>query len=96
MLHLEITEAVLIHCNIINNDYQHDSRVLHTFAPDKSFGQLLDITPKKIIFLKTFNLEPRYSIEPRDLDMDFCLYAAKNMGKNIRKSVSKNLTNKYI
>ena len=66
MPHLEITEAVLVHCNIINNDYQHDSRVLHTFDPDKSFGELLDISPKKIIFLKTFNLEPRYSIEPRD------------------------------
>ena len=28
--HLEITEVVLIHCNIVNNDYQQDSRVLHT------------------------------------------------------------------
>ena len=34
---LEITEVVLIHCNIVNNDYQQDSRVLYTFAPDKSF-----------------------------------------------------------
>ena len=53
--HLEITEVVLIHCNIVNNDYQQDSRVLHTFVPNKSFGQLLDISPKKFIFLKTFN-----------------------------------------
>ena len=37
---LEITEVVLVHCNIINNDYQQDSRVLYTFAPSKSFGQL--------------------------------------------------------
>ena len=29
--HLEITEVVLVHCNIVNNDYQQDSRVLHTF-----------------------------------------------------------------
>ena len=42
--HLEITEVVLIRCNIINNDYQQDSRVLYTFAPNKSFGQLLDIS----------------------------------------------------
>ena len=37
---LEIAEVVLVHCNIINNDYQQDSRVLYTFAPSKSFGQL--------------------------------------------------------
>ena len=40
---LEITEVVLIHCNIVNNDYQQDSRVLYTFVPNKSFGQLSDI-----------------------------------------------------
>ena len=56
----EITEVVLIHCNIINNDYQQDSRVLHTFAPNKTFGQILDISPKYFIFLKTFNLEFSY------------------------------------
>ena len=35
MPHLEITEVVLIHCNIVNNDYQQDSRVLYTFVPNK-------------------------------------------------------------
>ena len=50
VLHLEITEVVLIHCNIVKNDYQQDSRVLYTFIPNKSFGQLLDISTKKIIF----------------------------------------------
>ena len=40
LLHLKITEALLIHCKIVNNDYQQDSRVLYTFAPNKSFGQL--------------------------------------------------------
>ena len=39
---LEINEVVLIHCNIVNNNYQQDSRVLYKFVPDKSFGQLLD------------------------------------------------------
>ena len=53
--HLEITEVVLIHCNIVNNDYQQDSRVLYTFLPNKLFGQLLDISPKNFIFLKPFN-----------------------------------------
>ena len=55
MPHLEITEVVLVHCNIVNNDYQQDSRVLYTFLPNKSFGSLLEISPKNHIFLKTFN-----------------------------------------
>ena len=49
---LEITEVVLIHCNVVNNSYQQNSRILHTFIPNKSFGQLLDISPKNFIFLK--------------------------------------------
>ena len=48
--HLEITEVVLVHFNIVNNDYQHDSRVLYTFVPNKPFGKLLDITTKNFIF----------------------------------------------
>ena len=43
--HLEITEVVLVHCNIVNNDYQQDSRVLYTFFPNKPFGSLLEISP---------------------------------------------------
>ena len=38
ILHSEITEVVLIHCNIVNNNYQQDSRVLYTFIPDKSLN----------------------------------------------------------
>ena len=55
--HLEITEVVLVHCNIVNNDYQQDSRVLHTFLPNKPFGSLLEMSPTNHIFLKTFNSE---------------------------------------
>ena len=55
--HLEITEVVLAHCKMVNNDYQQDSRVLYTFVPHKSFGSLLDISPSNHIFLKTFNSE---------------------------------------
>ena len=54
---LEITEVVLVHCNLVNNDYQHDSPVLYAFVPNKSFGSLLDISPSNHIFLKTFNSE---------------------------------------
>ena len=57
---LEITEVLLVHCNIVKNDYQQDSRVLYTFIPYKLFGQLLDISPKHFIFLKTFDLEFSY------------------------------------
>ena len=55
--HLEIMEVVLVHCNIVNNDYQQDSRVLYTFVPNKPFGSLLEISPTNHIFLKTFNSE---------------------------------------
>ena len=48
--YLEITEVILIHCNIVNHYYQQNSRVLYTLLSDKSFGQLLDISPKNIIF----------------------------------------------
>ena len=48
--HLEITKVVLVHCNFLNNDYQQDSRVLYTVVPNKSFGQLLDISPENFIF----------------------------------------------
>ena len=55
--HLEITEVVLVHCNIVNNDYQQDSRVLYTFVPNKPFGSFLEISPTNHIFLKIFNSE---------------------------------------
>ena len=55
--HLEITEGVLVHCNIVNDDYQKDSRILYTFVPNKSVGRLLEISPRNHIFLKTFNSE---------------------------------------
>ena len=47
--HLKITEIILAHCNIVTDDYQHDSKVLYTFNPNKTFGLVL--------FLKTFNSE---------------------------------------
>ena len=55
--HLEITEVVLVHCNIVKNDYQQDSRVLYTFVSNKPLGSLLEISPTNHIFLKSFNSE---------------------------------------
>ena len=57
VLHLEITEVVLVHCNIFKNDYQQDSRVLYTSGPNKPFRNLLEIAPTNFIPLKTFNSE---------------------------------------
>ena len=48
--HLEIVELVLLHCNLVNNDYRQDSRILYTFVPNKELGSLLEISP-------TFNSE---------------------------------------
>ena len=48
--HLKITEVVLVHCNIVNNDYQQDSIVLHTFFPNKPFRSLLEMSPTNQVF----------------------------------------------
>ena len=42
--------TALVHCNIVNNDYEQDSRVFYTFVPNKPFGSLLDVFPKNHIF----------------------------------------------
>ena len=55
--HLEFAELVLVHCNLVNNDYQQDSRILYKFVPNKLFGNLLEISLPNNIFLKTFNSE---------------------------------------
>ena len=48
--HLEIVELVLVHCNLVNNDYQQISRILFNFVPNKAFGSLLEISPKNHVF----------------------------------------------
>ena len=55
--HLEIAELVLIHCNIVNKNYQQNSRTLYTFVPNKAFLTSLEISPPNHIFLKTLNSE---------------------------------------
>ena len=57
MLYLEVTQLALIHGNIVNNCYQKNSRALYTYVPNKSFGQLLDISPENVICLKPFDSE---------------------------------------
>ena len=48
---LEITEVVLFHCNIVDNNYQESGIYIYIFVSKKCFSQLLDVSPKKIIFL---------------------------------------------
>ena len=55
--HFEAVELVLVHCNLVNNDCQQDSRILYTFVPNKVFGSLFEISPTNHILLKTFDSE---------------------------------------
>ena len=55
--HLELIGIILVHCNILNKGYQQNARVLYTFNSNKSFCQLLDISPKLFLFLKPFHSE---------------------------------------
>ena len=81
VLHLKITEVVLVHCHIVNNDYQQDSRGLYMFVPNKPFASLLDISPTNHIFAKD-------RIDVKEYGF---LSFAKNMGKNLRNKYGKKL-----
>ena len=47
---LEVVELVLVHRNLVNNDYQQDSRIFYDFVPSKTFGSLLVISPTNTSF----------------------------------------------
>ena len=57
---LEIVEVVLVHCNLVKNDYQHTSKVLFTFVPNKKFGQLIKISLHAFTMMNTVNTEFSY------------------------------------
>ena len=42
MSHLEIAELVLVYYNIVNNNYQQNSRILYIYFPNKLFRHLLE------------------------------------------------------
>ena len=54
---LESVEVVLVHCNLVKNDYQHTSKVLFSFVPNKQFGQLINISPQSLTIMNTVNTE---------------------------------------
>ena len=54
---LESVEVVLVHCNLAKNNYQHTSKVLFTFVPDKEFGRLINVSPHSLTMMNTVNTE---------------------------------------
>ena len=54
---LESVEVVLVHCNLVKNDYQHTSKVLFSIVPNKKFGQLINISPYSLTMMNTVNTE---------------------------------------
>ena len=54
---LETVEVVLLHCNLVNSNYQQTSKILYTFVPNNQFGELIAITPHSPTMLKTTNAE---------------------------------------
>ena len=76
------SEVVLIQCNIVSNDCQEDSRFLYNFIPNKSFGQLLDISKKKFVFLKTFNSEFSY------IEVSFAVQNSKPLEREDKINIS--------
>ena len=57
MSKLESVEVVLVHCNLVKNDYQHTSKVLLSFVPLKQFGQLINILPNFLMMMNTVNTQ---------------------------------------
>ena len=55
VLKLESIEVALVHCDLVKNDYQHASKVLFIFVPNKQFGQLLNISPHVFTMMNTIN-----------------------------------------
>ena len=62
LLKLESVEVVLVHCNLVKNDYQCTLKVLFTFVPNKQFGQLINISPHSLTMMNTVNTES-FSVE---------------------------------
>ena len=89
--YLEITEVVLMHSYVVNNNYQQNSK---KWIHKKSSGQLLDTCPKYFILLKTFDSEFSY-IEVWFTDQNSKPIAMEDMGKNVGKYITKNISSKY-
>ena len=54
---LESVEVVLVHCNLVKNNYQYSSKILFSFVLNKQFGQLINISPNTLTMTNTVNTE---------------------------------------
>ena len=54
---LESAKVILVHCSQVRNDYQHGSKVLFTFVPNKQFGQLINISQNSLTMMNTIKTE---------------------------------------
>ena len=57
VIKLEFVEVILVHCNLVNNNYWQVSKVLFTFVQNKQFGQLITIAHHSLTMLNTTNAE---------------------------------------
>ena len=77
-----------MHFNLVNNNYQKASRVLFTFVPDKSYGQIMTTVPHPLIMLKTVNTEFTFvevwftDQDNRPLEIEDNVNIAMNIGMN--------------
>ena len=78
---VKMIEAVIMHCNIVDNNYQQNSRVFYTFVPNKSFGHFSDILHNISIFLKTFNSRENWNLIRKKI-ADKITRVPKNSPKN--------------
>ena len=90
MPRLKITEVVLVHCNIVNNDYQQDSTVLHTFFPNKLFRSLFEMSPtnQASVIRMWYSNEPKNRIYVKEYGF---LTFAKNMSKDLSYKYSQKI-----
>ena len=54
---LESAEVVLVHCNLVKYGYQHTSKTLFSFVPNKQFGQLINISLNTLTMMNSVNTE---------------------------------------
>ena len=57
---LESVEVVLVHCNLVKNDYQYTLKGLISFVPNKQFGQLINISPHSLTMVNTVNTKSSF------------------------------------
>ena len=54
---LEYVEVILVHYNLVKNDYRCTSKVLFTFVPNKQFGRLINIPPHSLTMMSAVNTD---------------------------------------